>query len=89
MSRDEIAIRARKVVTDHFASTGHRPQPKDFADDATFADLGADSLDVLEISVALEDAFDIEVPDDAAENILTVGQAVDYLAKRLGVAVPA
>ena len=42
-------------------------------------DLGADSLDMVELVMAIEDAFDIEVPDDATENISTVGDAIDYL----------
>ena len=42
-------------------------------------DLGADSLDVVELVMALEEKFDIEIPDDAAENIATVGDAVKYI----------
>ena len=42
-------------------------------------DLGADSLDVVELIMAIEEAFDIEIPDDAAENIVTVSDAVEYL----------
>ncbi len=42
-------------------------------------DLGADSLDVVELVMALEEKFDIEIPDDAAEKIATVGDAVKYI----------
>lgn len=42
-------------------------------------DLGADSLDVVELIMAIEEAFDIEIPDDVAEDIVTVGDAVEYL----------
>ena len=42
-------------------------------------DLGADSLDVVELVMALEEEFDINIPDDAAEKIQTVGQAVDHI----------
>ncbi|MEY3297459.1 MAG: hypothetical protein RLZZ597_719 [Cyanobacteriota bacterium] len=49
---------------------------------ASFAnDLGADSLDTVELVMALEEAFDIEIPDDAAEKIATVQDAVDYIEK--------
>jgi acyl carrier protein len=44
-------------------------------------DLGADSLDTVELVMALEEKFDIEIPDEDAEKITTVGEAVDYLKK--------
>ncbi len=48
--------------------------------DAKFdTDLNADSLDVVELVMAFEEAFDIEIPDEDAEKILTVKQAVDYI----------
>lgn len=42
-------------------------------------DLGADSLDIVELIMALEDAFDVEIPDSDAEKIATVGDAVEYV----------
>jgi acyl carrier protein len=42
-------------------------------------DLGADSLDVVELVMALEEEFDIEIPDEDAEKILTVGDAIKYI----------
>lgn len=42
-------------------------------------DLGADSLDVVELIMAIEEAFDIEIPDEVAEGIVTVSDAVEYL----------
>ncbi|MEN6315221.1 MAG: acyl carrier protein [Clostridiaceae bacterium] len=42
-------------------------------------DLGADSLDIVELIMALEEEFDIEIPDSEAEKIATVGDAVDYI----------
>jgi acyl carrier protein len=47
-------------------------------------DLGADSLDVVELVMALEEAFDIEIPDEDAEKIRTVKDIFDYLAKTFG-----
>lgn len=44
-------------------------------------DLGADSLDTVELVMELEEEFDIDIPDDAAEKIQTVGQAIDYIEK--------
>lgn len=42
-------------------------------------DLGADSLDIVELIMALEEAFDIEIPDSDAEKVVTVGDVVDYI----------
>lgn len=44
-------------------------------------DLGADSLDTVELVMELEEEFDINIPDEAAENIQTVGQAIDHIEK--------
>jgi len=53
--------------------------------EATFQeDLNADSLDVVELIMRLEDAFDISIPDEDAEKIRTVGEAVQYIETKLG-----
>lgn len=46
-------------------------------------DLGADSLDLVELIMALEDEYGIEIPDEDAEKIITVGDAINYLKERL------
>ena len=46
-------------------------------------DLGADSLDIVELIMAFEEEFDLEIPDSEAENIKTVGNAVDYIKSNL------
>ncbi|MEG0133532.1 MAG: acyl carrier protein [Clostridium sp.] len=46
-------------------------------------DLGADSLDIVELIMALEEEFDIEIPDEDAEKITTVGDVVDYIKTRV------
>ena len=46
-------------------------------------DLGADSLDTVELIMQFEEEFSIEIPDDDAENLLSVGQAVEYITKKL------
>ena len=56
--------------------------PKAVILEANFAnDLGADSMDTVELVMALEEAFGIEIPDEVAEQIDTVGKAVDYIAE--------
>ena len=47
-------------------------------------DLGADSLDLVELIMAMEEEFDVEIPDDEAEKIVTVQTAIDYVAKVKG-----
>ncbi|WP_142414440.1 acyl carrier protein [Hathewaya massiliensis] len=52
--------------------------------EASFVDdLGADSLDVVEFIMALEEEFDIEIPDEAAEKVTTVGDVVEYIKSRV------
>ena len=52
--------------------------------DAKFIDdLGADSLDTVELIMQFEEEFSIEIPDEEAEGLLSVGQAVDYIANKL------
>ncbi|NPA73238.1 MAG: acyl carrier protein [Epsilonproteobacteria bacterium] len=54
--------------------------PDEVKEDSKFVeDLGADSLDVVELVMALEEKFDIEIPDSDAENIVTVGDAIKYI----------
>jgi len=47
-------------------------------------DLGADSLDIVELVMAMEETFDIEIPDDDAEKIQTIGDAFSYVKERIG-----
>lgn len=54
----------------------------DIALETSFDDLNADSLDVVELIMALEEEFDIEIPDEDAEKIKTVGDAVEYIKEK-------
>ncbi|MEG1255224.1 acyl carrier protein [Clostridium sp.] len=57
---------------------------KEITMEASFVDdLGADSLDIVELIMALEEEFDIEIPDEDAEKIATVGDVVDYIKARV------
>jgi acyl carrier protein len=73
----DIAERVKKIVVEHLGV-----EPEKVADQASFIDdLGADSLDTVELVMAFEEEFGCEIPDDAAETILTVGDAVKFLEK--------
>ena len=59
-------------------------EPDDITMGATFVDdLGADSLDIFQIIMGIEEAFDIEIPNDAAEQIVTVGDAAEQIENAL------
>ena len=71
----DIAERVKKIVVEHLGVD--EAQVKE---DAKFIDdLGADSLDTVELVMAFEEEFGIEIPDDAAEKILTVGDAIGFI----------
>lgn len=60
--------------------------PEEVTRDASFIDdLGADSLDTVELVMAFEEEFDAEIPDEEAEKLKTVGDAIDYIEKRMKV----
>ena len=72
----EVADKVKKIIAEHL---GIDDMSK-ITEDAKFIDdLGADSLDTVELVMAFEEAFDVEIPDDKAETILTVGDAISHL----------
>jgi acyl carrier protein len=75
MDRSEVVERIKAVVVDQLDVAGDA-----VVETAAFVeDLGADSLDLVEVVMAFEDEFAISIPDEALERIKTVGDAVDYL----------
>jgi acyl carrier protein len=71
-----VEERVKKIVAEQLGVK------EDIANDASFVDdLGADSLDTVELVMALEEEFECEIPDDEAEKITTVQQAIDYVSK--------
>ncbi len=71
----DIADRVKKIVVEHLGTSEDKvSQEASFIDD-----LGADSLDTVELVMAFEEEFGIEIPDDAAETIQTVGDAVKFI----------
>ena len=72
--------RVRKIVIDHLDA-----DPDKVTEKASFIDdLGADSLDNVELVMAFEEEFGVEIPDDAAEKITTVGDATKYIEEHKG-----
>ncbi len=74
----EIEADVKKIVVEHLGIEESKVTPEaKFIDD-----LGADSLDTVELVMAFEEKFNIEIPDDAAETILTVKDAIDFIQNK-------
>ena len=74
----DVADRVKKIVIEHLGVEADKVVEK-----ASFIDdLGADSLDTVELVMAFEEEFNVEIPDDAAETIQTVGDAISFLEKQ-------
>ena len=74
----DIAERVKKIVIEHLGV-----EESKVTDTASFIDdLGADSLDTVELVMAFEEEFDIEIPDEHAEKITTVGEAIQYISEK-------
>ena len=76
----DISERVKKIVVEHLGVEADK-----VTEDASFIDdLGADSLDIVELVMAFEEEFGVEIPDDAAEKITTVRDAIDYIDQNKG-----
>ena len=74
----EVETQVKQIVVDHLGIDDSKVTPESkFIDD-----LGADSLDTVELVMAFEEKFGIEIPDDAAETILTVKDAINFIENK-------
>ena len=75
MSKTSVEAKIKEIIIDQLGV-----DEKEVTSEASFIDgLGADSLDTVELVMAFEEEFDIEIPDEAAEKILTVKDAINYV----------
>ena len=74
----EVEKQVKQIVVDHLGID----EAKVTAESKFIDDLGADSLDTVELVMAFEEKFGIEIPDDAAETILTVKNAIDFIQSK-------
>ena len=73
----DIAAKVKEIIVDKLGV-----DESEVSEEASFTnDLGADSLDTVELIMEFEKEFDVSIPDDQAENIQTVGQAIEYLTE--------
>ena len=75
-----IEDRVINIVCEQMGASRDKIQPAT----SFINDLGADSLDTVELVMEFEDEFDINIPDEDAEKIQTVGDAIEYIKKRMG-----
>ena len=76
---EEVSQKVKKVIAEQLGKT-----EEEIKEQASFlGDLGADSLDIVEMIMTLEEEFDTEISDEEAEKIQTVQQAIDYIMARL------
>lgn len=74
-----VEDRIKKIIAEQLGV-----EEDEVAENASFVeDLGADSLDTVELVMALEEEFDVEIPDEDAEKIQTVGRAIEYIKEKM------
>ena len=79
MSSEEIFDKVKEIIIEQLGVT-----ESSITMEASFIDdLGADSLDIVELVMAIEEEFDIEIPDSDAEKVVTVGDVVDYIKENV------
>jgi acyl carrier protein len=79
MERDELLKKIKSIASDKLSISEDQ-----VTEEASFIDdLGADSLDTVELIMALEDEFKLDIPDEEAEKLTTVGKAMDYILAHL------
>ena len=81
MKLEEVQAKLKEIVMDRLNAEEEQIKPE-----ASFVeDLGADSLDIVELIMGIEEEFDIEIPDEDAEKLTTDGEAMNYVKAKLGV----
>ena len=81
MTKADVLARLKEIIIDRLDVEEEQIRPE-----ASFVeDLGADSLDIVELIMGIEEEFDIEIPDEDAEKLTSVGEALSYTLSKIGV----
>ncbi len=81
MTKEEVVAKLKAIVSDRLDVEEDQVTPeKNFVED-----LGADSLDIVELIMGIEEEFEIEIPDEDAEKLTSVGEAMNYTLSKIGV----
>ena len=81
MKKEEVLARLKDIIVDRLSV-----EEDQIVSEASFVeDLGADSLDIVELIMGIEEEFDIEIPDEDAEKLTSVGEAMNYTLAKIGV----
>ncbi|MBQ3397253.1 MAG: acyl carrier protein [Synergistaceae bacterium] len=81
MTKEEVVEKLKTIVSDRLGVEKDQVTPeKSFVED-----LGADSLDIVELIMGIEEEFEIEIPDEDAEKLTSVGEAMKYTLEKIGV----
>ncbi|HZA15111.1 MAG TPA: acyl carrier protein [Myxococcaceae bacterium] len=75
MATSQIEAKVKSIIADQLGVGEDEIKPES----SFIEDLGADSLDIVELVMAMEEEFEVEIPDEEAENIKTVGDAINYI----------
>ena len=79
MDTEEVFEKVKGIIVDQLGT----PEDNVKMDSSFIDDLGADSLDIVELVMAIEETFDIEIPDEDAEKVVTIGDVVKYISEKV------
>ena len=81
--KSEVEDKLKKLIVGQLKYSHIDITPENIKPDSNFYDLGADNIDLMELRMAVEETYRIDISNEDAQKILTVGQAVDYVSNRL------
>ena len=83
MTTDTTVSREQVLETFREQLGGFEVKPEDVSEDASFDSLGLDSLDIVELSVRVEDVYGIDIEEDDVEDVWTIGNAIDVVLRKI------